>query len=78
MAAPIKGTNGNDNGVPTPIINGTTGNDKLQGKAGNDVLKGGAGNDDIDGGQGFDTAIFTGSFFEYDIAAKGTGNDKVT
>ena len=73
MAAPIKGTQGNN-----PAINGTAGNDKLQGKAGDDFLKGGAGNDDIDGGQGFDTAIFTGSFFEYDIAAKGTGNDKVT
>ena len=78
MAAPIKGTSGNDNGVPLPIVNGTAGNDKLQGKAGNDVLKGGAGNDDIDGGQGFDTAVFTGSFFDYDIAFKGTGNDKVT
>lgn len=42
------------------------------------MLKGGAGNDDIDGGQGFDTAVYSGSFFEYDIAAKGTGNDKVT
>ncbi|HKG82077.1 MAG TPA: Ig-like domain-containing protein [Beijerinckiaceae bacterium] len=41
-------------------------------------MKGGAGNDDIDGGQGFDTAVYSGSFFEYDIAAKGTGNDKVT
>ena len=35
------------------------------GKDGDDFLKGGEGNDDIDGGQGFDTAIFTGSFFEY-------------
>ena len=52
MAAPIKGTQGNN-----PAINGTAGNDKLQGKAGDDFLKGGAGNDDIDGGQGFDTAI---------------------
>ena len=32
MAAPIKGTQGNN-----PAINGTAGNDKLQGKAGNDV-----------------------------------------
>jgi len=73
MAAPIKGTPGNN-----PTINGTAGNDKLQGKGGDDFLKGGLGNDDIDGGQGFDTAIFTGSFFDYDIAVKGTGNDKVT
>ncbi|HEX8164709.1 MAG TPA: Ig-like domain-containing protein [Beijerinckiaceae bacterium] len=78
MAAPIKGTKGNDNGAPLPIVNGTAGNDKLQGKDGNDILKGGAGNDDIDGGQGFDTAQFTGSFFDYDIVLKGTGNDKVT
>src|SRR3954470_12657926 len=73
MAAPIKGTPGNN-----PTINGTAGNDKLQGKGGDDFLKGGLGNDDIDGGQGFDTAIFTGSFFDYDIVLKGTGNDKVT
>jgi len=32
VAAPIKGTQGNN-----PAINGTAGNDKLQGKAGNDV-----------------------------------------
>src|SRR3954451_21747372 len=73
MAAPIKSTPGEN-----PTINGTAGNDKLQGKGGDDFLKGGLGNDDIDGGQGFDTAIFTGSFFDYDIAVEGTGNDKMT
>jgi hypothetical protein len=78
MAAPIKGTSGNDNGVPLPIVNGTAGNDKLQGKAGDDILKGGKGNDDIDGGQGFDIAQYDGSFFDYIISVKGTGNDKVT
>ncbi|MEA2880527.1 MAG: uncharacterized protein QOF14_5723 [Hyphomicrobiales bacterium] len=78
MGAPTKGTRVNDDGVSFPIILGTSGNDKLQGKAGNDLLKGGAGSDDIDGGQGFDTALFTGSFFDYDFVIKGTGNDKVT
>ena len=38
MAAPIKGTQGNN-----PAINGTAGNDKLQGKAGNDVCAPSAG-----------------------------------
>jgi Ca2+-binding RTX toxin-like protein len=78
VAAPIKGTSGNDNGLPRPIVTGTAGNDKLQGKAGDDFLKGGAGNDDIDGGQGFDTAVYDGSFFDYLIVRKDTGNDKVT
>ena len=34
MAAPIKGTKGNDNGAPLPIIDGTSGNDKLDEPAG--------------------------------------------
>jgi hypothetical protein len=73
MAQPIKGTKQADLNLV-----GTAGNDKIQGKAGNDFIKGGQGNDDIDGGEGFDTALFSGSFFEYLIQAKGTGNDKVT
>src|SRR5689334_429220 len=78
MASPIKGTKGDDNGLLLPTIVGTAGNDKIQGKGGNDIIKGGQGDDDIDGGQGFDTAVYTGSFFDYDITIKGTGNDKVT
>jgi hypothetical protein len=74
VAAPIKGTKGNDNGVPLPIINGTAGNDKLQGKAGNDILKGGAGNDDIDGGQGIDTAVYSGNYQDYSINFGGHRN----
>jgi hypothetical protein len=73
MPAPIKGTKGNDLN-----LNGTNGNDKLQGKGGNDTIFGGKGNDDIDGGQGFDTAVYLGSFWDYVITVKGTGNDKVT
>jgi hypothetical protein len=73
MASPIKGTNQNN-----PSINGTNAADKLQGKDGNDFLKGGGGNDDIDGGKGFDTAVFSGSYFQYLIASLGTGNDKTT
>ena len=72
MARPIMGNTGSN------TVNGTNRDDKLQGKGGNDILRGGNGNDDIDGGQGFDTARYSGSFFEYTITQKGTGNNKVT
>ncbi|MBX9824727.1 MAG: cadherin-like domain-containing protein [Xanthobacteraceae bacterium] len=73
MAKPIQGTPQNNN----PIV-GTSKSDKIQGKGGDDVIIGGRGDDSIDGGKGFDTAVFSGSFFDYAISIKGTGNDKVT
>src|SRR5687767_3519907 len=73
MAAPIKGTKQNDLNLV-----GTNNADKLQGKDGNDFITGGMSDDDIDGGKGFDTAVYSGSYFDYLIAQKGTGNDKVT
>jgi predicted extracellular nuclease len=52
--------------APTPIVapstggtvNGTTGNDVLQGAGGNDILVGGGGNDTLTGGNGRDLAVF--------------------
>jgi hypothetical protein len=73
MAKPIKGTQNSD-----LFINGTNNDDKMQGKGGDDTLKGGAGDDDIDGGQGTDTAVYDGSYIDFDIVFKGTGNNKLT
>lgn len=73
MAKPIKGTKQDD-----LVLDGTNANNTIQGKGGNDVIKGLGGNDDIDGGNGFDTAVYRGSYFDYSILFKGTGNDKVT
>src|SRR5215203_4421804 len=73
MAKPIKGTKGSD-----LTLTGTNGNDHIQGLDGNDFITGGMGNDDIDGGKGVDTAFYSGSFDDYIISVKGTGNDKVT
>lgn len=43
------------------------GDDRIDGKGGNDTLIGGAGDDRLNGGTGFDTARFSGSFFDYSI-----------
>jgi hypothetical protein len=72
MAKPIKGTNNSDN------LAGTDDDDNIQGKAGDDVIFGSKGNDDIDGGQDTDTVVYGGSYADYDLSFKGTGNDKVT
>lgn len=73
MTAPIKGTKQSDLNLL-----GTNKSDKIKAKDGNDVIFGGLGNDDIDGGKGFDTAVFRGSFFDYNFLIKDTGNDKIT
>lgn len=78
MAKPIQGTQGDDLFILGTGILGTDKHDRLQGKGGDDDLTGGKGDDDIDGGQGVDTAHYGGSFFDFDIIAKGTGNDKLT
>ncbi|RYD66008.1 MAG: hypothetical protein EOP58_06360, partial [Sphingomonadales bacterium] len=49
------------------IISGGNGNDVLSGGNGNDRLTGGAGLDVIDGGAGTDTAVYSGSYFDYSI-----------
>lgn len=73
MAKPIQGTKQSD-----LTLTGTDGNDTIQGKDGNDYITGGKGNDNIDGGNGIDTAVYSGNFAQYQILAKGTGNDKIT
>jgi len=67
----IHGGDGNDN------IASTTGNDWLYGDAGNDTLTGGADDDHLDGGAGDDTAVFTGSFADYNISYN-SGTDTYT
>jgi|ERR1700752_909888 len=73
MAKPIQGTKQSDLNLM-----GTDGSDTIQGKDGNDYITGGKGNDNIDGGNGIDTAVYSGNFAQYQISAKGTGNDKIT
>src|SRR5262245_24547857 len=73
MAKPVKG----DKQDNLNLI-GTDGADKMQGKDGNDTFFGGEGNDQIDGGNGIDTAIFSGSYADYSVVFKGTGNNKIT
>lgn len=63
-------------------INGGGGNDQIIGSIyadtvnagdGDDVFRGGLGNDEAHGGDGFDTAVFSGSVFDY-IFQAGKGN----
>jgi len=87
--ANIKGTKFNDTLLGTSksdkidgkrgsdVIYGNGGNDRLEGNDGNDVIVGGTGKDEIDGGKGFDTAVYSGSFFDYTIVEKGRCDDRV-
>jgi Ca2+-binding RTX toxin-like protein len=79
----LKGAAGNDTlggGSGNDILEGGGGNDTLGGGSGNDLLEGGAGNDRLDGGagndllvggDGRDRAAYSGSFFDYNLAALG-------
>jgi VCBS repeat-containing protein len=62
---PGKGTKGDEH------LEGTPRSDLLVGKHGNDVLEGNGGHDLLIGGAGFDTALYSGSFLDYAIAAHG-------
>jgi VCBS repeat-containing protein len=87
--ATIKGTNRNDtlNGTSksdkidgnrgSDVIYGNGGNDRIDGDDGNDIIVGGAGKDEIDGGKGFDTAVYSGSFFDYIIDERGRCDDRI-
>jgi len=44
---------------------GTSGADRLKGGGGDDTFTGGGGDDILSGGAGFDTAIFSGSIFDF-------------
>ncbi len=61
----LDGSGGNDR------LNGGAGDDLVSGGAGNDELEGGAGNDALVGGSGRDRAVYSGSFFDYDLAQVG-------
>ncbi len=61
-----EGLNATVNGT----LNGTSGADFLLGLAGKDTLLGGRGNDLVDGGAGDDTAVFSGTFADYQIKSK--------
>ncbi|NOJ48712.1 glycoside hydrolase family 113 [Bradyrhizobium archetypum] len=50
------------------FLGASTDNDVIDGGAGNDVITGGICDDIVDGGDGIDTATFTGSVRDYDIA----------
>ncbi len=77
--APINGTNGDDtiNGTSgddfikgkkgDDLLYGLDGNDTLHGDQGSDTLHGGAGDDNLDGKDGFDTALYDGSIFDYNV-----------
>jgi IgA peptidase M64/uncharacterized protein DUF5648/hemolysin type calcium-binding protein len=65
-----------------PIVNGTEGDDVLEGGTidntisglgGNDTLTGASGNDTLDGGSGTDIAVFTGSRADYAVFTATTG-----
>lgn len=62
----------------TNVIVGNAGNDTLDGYDGNDIVSGGEGNDLLVGGSGTDTAIFTGKFSDYTIAANREGGVTIT
>ncbi len=47
---------------------GTANADTITGRAGNDTLTGGGGNDVLNGGDGTDTAVFTGTLSDYQVA----------
>jgi hypothetical protein len=72
MGKPIKGTNSSDS------LLGTDHHDRIEGKGGDDVISGLGGNDCIDGGRGTDTAVYEGSYADYLVTFRGTGNHKVT
>jgi VCBS repeat-containing protein len=66
----LTGNDGNDlldGGDNDDNVDGGAGMDLLYGGSGNDTLKGGGGIDLIDGGSGTDTAVYTGSIFEYEF-----------
>lgn len=51
---------------------GGAGNDLLTGNAANNRLRGGAGDDTLIGGEGHDTALFSGSYYSYNLGISGT------
>ncbi|PLX38238.1 MAG: hypothetical protein C0606_08460 [Hyphomicrobiales bacterium] len=59
------------NNVIPETITGSSGDDSITGADGNDTLIGGGGNDTLSGGDGVDTAVFTGTWADYDVTVNG-------
>ncbi len=53
------------------FLDGGDGDDQLHGDAGDDFVRGGAGNDLLHGGLGTDTAVYSGSIFDYSFGQAG-------
>jgi Ca2+-binding RTX toxin-like protein len=53
---------------PQVVLGGTRAGEAIYGGAGDDLLLGDEGDDEIDGGDGFDTAFYSGSVADYDVA----------
>jgi Ca2+-binding RTX toxin-like protein len=74
------GLDGNDSltgGEGDDVLAGGDGDDVLAGEAGNDDLDGGDGADDLDGGSGDDRLRLTGASGSTDLAAGGSGVDRL-
>jgi VCBS repeat-containing protein len=70
----LYGGSGNDllfGGFGADVLFGGAGNDVLDGGAGDDRLDGGAGCDLLIGGSGQDTAVYSGSYFDYALWSLG-------
>ena len=61
------------NGLANSII-GSSQDDDLRGGGGEDLIEGRYGDDRIDGGAGIDTAVYKGSFADYDVALNPDGS----
>ena len=77
----IDGTNGDDDGITAPVVEGTAVDDRIRGYQGNDVLVGFDGNDTLEGGSGRDQ-LDGGTGEDYldggagiDVLAGGLGDD---
>lgn len=70
--ATIIGTNGNDDGIDNPTLDGGIEHDLIQGLAGNDTLNGSDGNDTLEGGA--DNDVLSGGNGD-DLLDGGDGND---
>jgi Ca2+-binding RTX toxin-like protein len=63
----LRGGDGSD------ALTGNGDNNRLSGGNGDDTLTGGGGSDVLSGGDGRNVAVFSGSFAEYAVTAKGNG-----
>lgn len=60
------------------IVTGTNASERLKGGDGNDTILGAGGDDQIDGGAGTDTAVYSGSIFDFTLASGRRGSFNVT